>query len=489
MARNAADGAEVPDGTRSRRTFLRATAGGAAVAGSILTAGCLSDIDRTDEGDLPVRRCIASLEASDPDDILPTFADAVEEMRALDDSDPRSWENQAEIHGDLGGFNDCRHGDWLFLPWHRAYLFYFEEICRELTGNDRFALPYWNWIENPELPSIFEEDGGDNPLYVSGRTVDAGEDGLSDPLVGDAAMDDVLQEPNFERFAGGDSSAGDLENPPHDHVHVAVGGTLAQGNSPLDPVFWVHHCFVDYLWWEWNAVENNPNTNDGDWVSAAFDGEFVDADGDPVDDVSVFETLLMPLVSYEYEECAGDGGVVDDTEELRTFLEEGADVELNLLDRSPLKEQLEVRESGAMAVPTDLVVADLERYLDGTEPGRIEVAASEIDPPERDDLSVYLYVEYPGAPEEPSPDDAGFAGGLAFFVAGEGDHHVLNHSIDVTDTIRRLRDAGELEAESPLEFQLVSAPFGEPVPEHAFTIGQLDLEVTQSVIDGEIVER
>jgi hypothetical protein len=45
----------------------------------------------------------------------------------------------------------CAHGNRFFLPWRRAYLYYFEEIWLEyyfeeiwleLSGDDTFALPY-----------------------------------------------------------------------------------------------------------------------------------------------------------------------------------------------------------------------------------------------------------------------------------------------------------------------------------------------------------
>ncbi|CAM5649519.1 hypothetical protein SCANM63S_02649 [Streptomyces canarius] len=36
----------------------------------------------------------------------------------------------------------------------------------------------------------------------------------------------------------------------HHRVHVRVGGQLATGVSPDDPVFWLHHAQVDTLWSE-----------------------------------------------------------------------------------------------------------------------------------------------------------------------------------------------------------------------------------------------
>jgi Common central domain of tyrosinase len=37
----------------------------------------------------------------------------------------------------------------------------------------------------------------------------------------------------------------------HGLVHNAVGGTMATASSPAEPLFWLHHAFVDRLWARW----------------------------------------------------------------------------------------------------------------------------------------------------------------------------------------------------------------------------------------------
>lgn len=65
------------------------------------------------------------------------------------EKDRRSYNNQALIHQ-----NHCQHGWERFLPWHRAYLYEFEQNMRDLVAN--VMLPYWDWTmlqykpENPE---------------------------------------------------------------------------------------------------------------------------------------------------------------------------------------------------------------------------------------------------------------------------------------------------------------------------------------------------
>ena len=55
---------------------------------------------------------------------------AIKKMLNLPPSDRRNWYRNALVHT-----FDCPHGNWWFLPWHRAYLGYFERICRELSGD------------------------------------------------------------------------------------------------------------------------------------------------------------------------------------------------------------------------------------------------------------------------------------------------------------------------------------------------------------------
>ena len=80
--------------------------------------------------------------------ILVSYRTAINAMKALPQSDPRNWTRQAQIHQGNNTVR-CPHGNWYFLPWHRAYLLAFERICRQLSGNPSFALPYWDWTANP----------------------------------------------------------------------------------------------------------------------------------------------------------------------------------------------------------------------------------------------------------------------------------------------------------------------------------------------------
>jgi len=103
----------------SRRDFLRGAGAFSVTSLALWTGGCESCFKQIENR--PTRRNISNLPPNDP--IINTYKAAVAAMKGLPASDPRNWTNQANIH-----FNSCPHGNWFFLPWHRAYLLYFERI-------------------------------------------------------------------------------------------------------------------------------------------------------------------------------------------------------------------------------------------------------------------------------------------------------------------------------------------------------------------------
>lgn len=82
-----------------------------------------------------------------------SYKTAIRAMLKLPPTDPRNWYRIALTHT-----MDCPHGNWWFLPWHRGFTGWFEEICRDLSGDPTFALPYWDWTANPGIPAEMFED-------------------------------------------------------------------------------------------------------------------------------------------------------------------------------------------------------------------------------------------------------------------------------------------------------------------------------------------
>src|SRR5579862_5609113 len=90
---------------------------------------------------LPERRSLQGLAWNDP--IVETYRDGVGLLKRRAAADLFNWANLATIHGtDVETYHLCPHGNWYFLPWHRAYILMYERIVRDVTGNRDFALPY-----------------------------------------------------------------------------------------------------------------------------------------------------------------------------------------------------------------------------------------------------------------------------------------------------------------------------------------------------------
>jgi tyrosinase len=79
--------------------------------------------------------------------MLVSYAKGVEAMLKLPPDHPQNWFRNAFVH-----LMDCPHGNWWFYVWHRGYIGYFERTIRALSGDENFALPYWDWTQLPQIP-------------------------------------------------------------------------------------------------------------------------------------------------------------------------------------------------------------------------------------------------------------------------------------------------------------------------------------------------
>ncbi len=170
------------------------------------------------------------------------------------------------------------HGGPLFYPWHRILLRQFELALQAAANDASITLPYWDWdytgSGNPFTPDFLGGDGdtaqggrvatgpfayvtGNFPIRVwdgasgdPGLRREFGEDSTSwlpTPSEISAGLAKTPYTPGpscFERV-----SEGVLHNP----VHRWVGGNMADATSPNDPVFFLHHAFLDLLWERWKV--------------------------------------------------------------------------------------------------------------------------------------------------------------------------------------------------------------------------------------------
>src|SRR3954470_23615221 len=105
------------------------------------------------------RRSATRLTAGQRQKLRDSFA-AVQKI-----DDDRGYGYHAGIHGlPLPIGCDNAHGTDYFLPWHRAYLYFFERALRDQVPDA--MLTWWDW-RTPTIPAIFaaeqDPEGRPNP--------------------------------------------------------------------------------------------------------------------------------------------------------------------------------------------------------------------------------------------------------------------------------------------------------------------------------------
>ncbi|GHA71767.1 tyrosinase family protein [Streptomyces termitum] len=196
---------------------------------------------------------------------------------------------------DGGGRLRTAHMTPSFLPWHRRFLLEFERALRRIDGT--VTVPYWDWTrDNSPASSIWAEDfmGGNGRrsdlrvttgpfAYGGGKwtvkyamtevsylTRDLGRPGDPIALPTAGQLEEVMRERTYDtapwnstspsgfrnRLEGWAPGSGNDRFRIHNRVHRWVGGLMLGGGSVNDPVFWLHHSFVDLVWSRWQ--QRNP---------------------------------------------------------------------------------------------------------------------------------------------------------------------------------------------------------------------------------------
>ena len=468
-----------PD-NHSRRMFIKGlgtTSVGFAAA--TLLGGC--ELLRKKIENRPIRRRLRTGNAAVNNDIA-IYREAVENMKALPNSDPRSWFAQGTIHGTGGvGFNLCQHGTDHFFSWHRAYLVFFEQICRELTGEKSFGLPYWNWNQNPDVHHAFL----DNTSTLFESRTNTSVSGVNNFT--DATLNPIFEDSNFFTFGS------QIEGTPHNRGHTHIGGILGGFGSAFDPLFWMHHCMVDYCWAKWNIELNNDNTNDSTWINTSWD-HFVNGQGESVTAIAGL-TTIMPLLSYQYE-CSHIGKFgcpLDITAlsqaELQRIVErvkKGTDVRFEIKKRFPISSGKKLLTNKPELMSSRVKASDFAQIVDvDTATERVFLSIEYANFPEFNDFYVRAFINLPDANENTSIDSDHYAGSFSFFGTqgqhgGQGRHsHTPSFLINVTDTLKKLQRTGKLRSGDPLSVNLIALSEGKQMRK---ANQELDLQQIEFII-------
>lgn len=198
-----------------------------------------------------------------------TFVHAIRTLHDAHTPFPR-WQHFVDVHaqamdtseGMAWGVHTMDMGGTVvpginFLPWHREYLWRLENRLRAVSPG--VTLPYWDWTVDRAIP-IALTDTGDLVAWGITRNLQLDVSQLPTAAMLGAALTAGVSPPHFRAFQ---TALEDL----HNAVHNAVGGTMGTERSPADPLFWLHHAFVDKLWTRWEnqhvgAQFQPPNAGD-----------------------------------------------------------------------------------------------------------------------------------------------------------------------------------------------------------------------------------
>lgn len=436
----------------------------------------------------PVRR---RLRAGSPevDAAIATYREAIRLMKersAANAADTRGLTAQAAIHGTKGvGFNFCQHGTDHFFSWHRAYLVWFERICQELTGDKHFGLPYWNWNQNPAIHPAFL-DTSSSLFMARDSTTMAG-----NFAVASGTLDLIFSDNNFFTFSS------QIEGTPHNTVHTSIRGDFFGGaGSANDPIFWMHHCMVDYCWAKWNLEMDNDNTNDSTWLNTNWT-HFYDASGNATD-TNALATILMPLLSYRYESSAiGSNPAVGqvantDFKKLEARVRKGADIKFDIKQRLSLADTASVSMAQPFTASTGAQASEFAQILKSDKTKEtIFASVAYASLPPSSDFFVRVFINFPNANAGTPLTDPHFAGSFAFFGTdsgnqGHGDHHAHQPKflVNITPTVERLRASGELRDDTELTIHLVNVPADEKFarPDALLRLNKVELIVTPVLV-------
>jgi hypothetical protein len=227
---------------------------------------------------------------------------------------PGSLHKFVEVH-DLN--ERTSHSVPCFLVWHRKFLKDAEDALRRINPN--FVFLYWDWSKNhqePHLAKVWDA----RYLGTNGKGVDR--------IVRDGVMNNITclwpktrphllkrefsngeKLPPFRSSSEIQAGLGKSRNfydawkaieigfhpTPHDSIgginsnfdRFKTYGDAATMYSPNDPFFWMHHAFIDMLWYSWQKKNGKEKDYYGykteymrPWNVRATD--YLDSEADPI---------------------------------------------------------------------------------------------------------------------------------------------------------------------------------------------------------------
>jgi tyrosinase len=423
------------------------------------------------------RKNVYQLPAGDA--TLEWYSKAIVEMKKRPTTDPTSWNYQAAIHGFYAAspfwkrvnkplpnqtgqrdfWKQCQHGSWFFLPWHRMYLAYFEQIVAQtivdLGGPQGWSLPFWNYSDstNPNAltipPAFTGPNNATNGLWIAGRVRNTIPEKyvslkpLNNPsYTGDGRTSTLGFGGPETAFSHSGATHGGLEGSIHDNVHGIIGGAMGDPRTAgLDPIFWLHHANIDRLWQVWLNMGNRTNPAQSSWLNFKF--SLHDKNGNIVDmTCSGVEGTRNVLSGYTYQGVAPGAQVLEHDD---------------LLQKADFSMPLEITAATNKRLTLTSQKTVVQLKLTPSRRNKVNFAAinEALSTPQTSILHFEnitgkgvppIYDVYLNVPEDDGNKESYYAGSLSFFGVEEASLPSLHHSgngqhyaLDISELLNKLR--------------------------------------------------
>lgn len=217
------------------------------------------------------------------------------EYRMMTDNERNRWNNAvlqlkrsgeydrlSVMHRQVGSSSGAHSGPG-FLPWHREYMKRLEIAIRMVDPG--IAMPYWDSVMDSYLPDprdsimfsqtfMGEADGAGQVVrgpFAGFRTLEGRPNivrrlATEGKLFTEANINGLLTQTEIQNVLAYTAPQNGCPFRPyfgaleytHSSVHLWIGGDMKPpSTSANDPVFFLHHCFVDFIWEMWRQSRQN----------------------------------------------------------------------------------------------------------------------------------------------------------------------------------------------------------------------------------------
>ncbi|KAI9136252.1 hypothetical protein BKA69DRAFT_1127026 [Paraphysoderma sedebokerense] len=213
---------------------------------------------------IKIRKEIRSLSNDEVKDLI----DAIKKMK-----DEGVYDKFTQKHFDGLKY----HGTMWFYPFHRAMVNEFEEEMLKRSKGIVKGLPYWDEGRDFNAPfdsKIFTPAYFGDVVYGQKHCLKAPFEGwthngkcvereVQTPNILSASSSETWLVPShslasgLSTFSSFETFSRLTEGIPHGPTHVWIGGNMLDVTvSPADPMFWIHHNYVDFIWATWQRSRN-----------------------------------------------------------------------------------------------------------------------------------------------------------------------------------------------------------------------------------------